>query len=182
MKKEGNIVLIGFMGTGKSAIGREISKKLGIPFIDTDQLIEEREGKSISEIFEAQGESYFRALESAVLTEIAEADDAQRAVIALGGGTPIQEVNHSPIRSLGCVIWLKTSLQETYDRVTKNSNRPLLQCDNPCEKIQSLMDDRYPIYEKVSDYAIKTADLSVSELASGIIDSVSYHFSSIDNS
>lgn len=174
-------MLIGFMGTGKTAIGREISKKIGIPFVDTDRLIEEREGKTISEIFEDEGEPYFRSLETVVLTEMTAADDAHRAVISLGGGTPITEGNHELIRSLGCVVWLKTSLGETLERVSGNTSRPLLQCDNPTEKVKALMNSRFPIYEEVSHYAIKTTDLSISELASGIIDSASYHFSSIDN-
>ncbi len=176
MNKTGNIVLVGFMGTGKTAVAREISKSLGIPCIDTDHLIVQRVKMSIPEIFEQKGEAHFRSLESDILEELL-ADEKTNAVISLGGGTPLKESNRPLIKKLGYVAWLRTSVEETYKRVANNKDRPLLQCANPKEKIRDVMIERDPVYAEVSQCKVNTADLNLSELSNGIIDSASYYFS-----
>lgn len=170
------------MGTGKTAVAREVSKKLGIPTVDTDQLIVEREGMSISQLFEEKGESYFRNVENTILRELQEADDEKIAVISLGGGTPVHEPNRELIKQLGYVVWLKTSAEVTHERVSKNNSRPLLQGEqDPLGKIKAMMEERFPIYAEISQFKINTVDLHVSELAGGIIDSASYFFSEAED-
>jgi len=172
----GNIVLVGFMGTGKTAVAREIARILGIPHIDTDQLTVEQEGMSISQIFAEKGEKYFRELEHSILKDIKEKVD-DIFVLSLGGGMPTYEPNLELIKELGYVVWLKTSAEETYNRIGANSDRPLLQGGDPMEKISTLLAERTPSYEALSEFDIETEGLNVFELASGIIDSASYHFS-----
>ena len=93
----------------------------------------------------------------------------------------MHEPNRELIKKLGYVVWLKTSAEETYDRVSKNNDRPLLQGDDPMGEIKALMEERFPIYAEISQFKINTADLHISELASGIVDSASYYFSEMDN-
>jgi len=163
------------MGTGKSSVAREIALTLKCPLIDTDHLIAEREGISINEIFTQKGEEYFRDLETKVLKELTGGEDSL-AVISLGGGTPLRSVNYSIIKELGYVVWLYTPTEETYKRVKENGERPLLKCDDPLARIKELLEERAPIYDKVSHIKINTSDLTISEIATGIIDSASYYF------
>lgn len=163
------------MGTGKTAIAREISRITGLPHIETDKVIEEKEECSISEIFAQKGEAYFRQLETDLLSALNTVD--QRVVICTGGGMPVKMENRSLIKDLGYVVWLRTPLDETVKRVSANNDRPLLQVKDPKLKIKSLMDERYPIYREVSKIKVDTDGLCVSEIANGIIDSASYYFS-----
>ena len=171
-----NIVLVGFMGTGKSAIAREISKKLNFHHIETDEMIEKREGMKISEIFEKKGEPYFRKLEHKMLKEICQTA-TEKAVISTGGGMPVSDLNRDLLKSLGYVVWLKTTKEETFKRVSNDDNRPLLSGGEVEFKILTLMEERDPIYQEVSQFKIDTEGLSISEISGGIIDSASYFFS-----
>ncbi len=164
------------MGTGKTAVAREIGRILGIPHIDTDQLIVEQEGMSIPQIFAEKGESYFREVEHSIMKDISEKVE-DNVVISLGGGAPTYEPNVSVIGDMGFSVWLKTTAEETYNRIGTNSDRPLLQGGDPLERIKTLMEERNPVYAEVAQFEIETANLNVFELASGIIDSASYHFS-----
>ena len=176
MKKCENILLVGFMGTGKSSIAREIAKSLNIEMIDTDEVIATREGCSISDVFEKHGEEYFRNLETEILSELLESDRCT-SVISLGGGTPMREENRAVIKKLGYVVWLDTSAEDTYERVKGNSDRPLLKVEKPLKRIKELLQERRPVYKAVSQIRIKTSGLTVSEISNGVIDSASYHFS-----
>lgn len=174
-----NIILIGFMGCGKSTIGRELSKSLCYPLVDTDHIIEERESKSIPEIFKAHDEAYFRRLEHNLLIELSKDTDS-RQIISTGGGLPIQPGNGKLLKEIGYVVWLQSSVDTILERTEKNSNRPLLQCSNTREKIEELLTSRTPIYEKYSHLSISTEGLSVNEVAQGILDSARYFFSHIE--
>jgi len=171
-----NIILVGFMGTGKTAVAREISRILGFPHVETDKLIVEDQGMSIPEIFEKKGEDYFRDLEYETISSI-DQRFGEKVVICTGGGLPMQERNREVLRDLGFVVWLRTTAEVTYERCSKNNDRPLLQTSNPMQTIKDLMAVRFPVYEGISRFAIDTAGLNISELANGIIDSASYHFS-----
>ncbi len=174
-----NIILVGFMGCGKSTIGRELSKLLCYPLIDTDQLISEREGRTISEIFAQEGESYFRALESGLLREL-HSDHDVRHIISTGGGLPVQSGNGELLKEIGYVVWLQSSVDSILERTGKNSNRPLLDQENPREKIEKLLAERTPIYERCSHLGLSTEGLSINEVSQGILDSARYFFSHVE--
>jgi len=173
-----NIILVGFMGTGKTAVAREISRILEFPHFETDKMIEEQEGLSISDIFAQKGEEYFREVEHNLIRGVYE-EQKEKIVICTGGGLPLQEQNREVLKKCGYVVWLKTSPEETFERVSMNNDRPLLQTEDPMQTIKDLMAQRWPIYEEVANFQIETTGLNASELASGIVDSASYYFSQI---
>ena len=159
------IVLIGAPGSGKSTIGAALSKKLALDFVDTDQLIEVREGKAITDIFVVDGEPYFRAIELETLKHVL---TMQNVVISLGGGAPISEQAQQELRSsVSMVIFLDVSLATAAPRVGFNRDRPLL-LGNPRAQWQALSDKRRPIYEALADVSIKVDDMSVAEIISKI--------------
>ncbi len=149
-----NIVLIGFMGSGKTTFGKACAKKLGMQFLDADEYIVEKAGKSIPEIFAQDGEEAFRKLETEVLMYWR--DNLKNTVLATGGGMPLRKENARLLREIGKVGYLTASTKEIYNRVKGDMNRPLLQCDNPYEKICEMMKQRKPLYEQVADATIDT--------------------------
>ena len=166
-----HIILIGFMGAGKSTMGKLIANKLGCRFIDTDTYIEKKEGRSIQDIFTDDGEDYFRSAETEVLRELLKADE--KYVLALGGGTPLLEENRELLKASDAyVIFLKISAKDAYERLKDDVSRPLLQGTNVKEKIESLLQMRNPVYETIADYVLlednKTLDDIFYEL-SGVI-------------
>lgn len=161
MKKK-NIVLIGFMGSGKSTMGIRLSYRMRRSVIDTDKLIERKQGKTIREIFAEEGEEYFRQLETEMLRE--QIDKLQYHIISVGGGTPVREENQKLLQELGTVFYLKASPESIYERVKSDTNRPLLQCENPMERIRNLMAQREDCYEKCADYVVDTDKMSVDEI------------------
>lgn len=170
-----NIVLIGLMGCGKTTIGRKLQGMLGYPMVDTDQLIEEKAGMSISEIFAKRGEQSFRELESAVLNELT-APNAPRRIIATGGGIIGRKHNRRLLASLGYVVWLQAPVDVILQRTARNRDRPLLQTENPKEKIEKLLVERSPLYHQIADLELETAGLETEEIACGILESARYHF------
>lgn len=161
-----NIVLIGFMGSGKTTIGHRIEEKYGYTFIDTDAYIEEREGRSISQIFAEEGEEYFRQLETVVLQELI--TNTRHGLIATGGGMPLRRENARLLRELGQVFYLQASEEEIWNRVKENQNRPLLICENPQEKIHVMMHQRHPIYSRAAHVEVKTDGRNVDAIAAEI--------------
>ncbi|MGJ8698167.1 MAG: shikimate kinase [Verrucomicrobiaceae bacterium] len=169
-----NIVLIGFMGTGKSTIGRELAKMLNYPLVDTDHLIEEKAGKPIPAIFADEGETAFRDRESAVLTDLL---DHESSIISTGGGIIVREENRQILRQLGYVVWLVAKPSEILERTSRNSNRPLLNNDDPEGTITKLLDERTPHYRETAHLSIETDQLCFDEICQGIIESARYYFS-----
>ncbi len=161
-RRKKNLVLIGYMGSGKSTIGKAYAKKKGRTFLDTDAYIEAKEGRSISEIFSDEGETYFRKLEYDTIMELKHV--FHDAVIATGGGLPISERNRAPLRQLGRIVYLKASKDTIYDRIKEDGNRPLLQVEEPRKEIQNMLQKREPIYESVSDQIIETDGRTVEEI------------------
>lgn len=147
-----HIILIGFMGAGKSTMGKLIANKLECTFVDTDNYIEKKEGRSVLDIFADDGEEYFRNAETEALNELTKSD--KRMVISLGGGTPLREENREIMKSAGYVIFLKLSGEEAYERLKDDNDRPLLKVDNPKERIDALLSIRNPIYESAADYVL----------------------------
>jgi shikimate kinase len=170
-----NIVLIGLMGCGKSTIGRKLQALLGYPLVDTDHLIEEKAGMGVSEIFARRGEPYFREVESAVLNELS-APGGPRRIIATGGGIVGRKANRKLLSQLGYVVWLQAPVEVILQRTGRNRDRPLLQTENPREKIERLLAERSPLYHEIADLELETAGLETEEIACGILESARYHF------
>jgi shikimate kinase len=157
-----NLVLVGFMGSGKSSVGREIARRWGFRFIDTDTTIRHKYRKSIPDIFATFGEPFFRDQENKTLQEL---QASQEAVIATGGGIILQPRNHPLLRTLGVVVWLTASEETIWERVSRNRNRPLLQTSDPRTTIRNLMSTRYPLYDAVADITVETTGLTHQEVA-----------------
>ena len=161
------IILIGPMGSGKTTIGQLVASKLGIAFRDTDHVIEERAGKSVSDIFLEDGEDEFRILEKKVLRDELLSDDT---VLALGGGAPISVDAQSALRAIASpVIYLDISLATVAPRIGFNRDRPLL-LHNPRGQWQTLMEARRPIYESIADSVIDVNEKSESEIVTLILE------------
>lgn len=157
-----NIVLIGYMGAGKTAVGEAFAKAYGYDFLDTDKYIVDKEGMSINDIFATKGETYFRQLETEVIFELK--DCIKNTVISTGGGLPVKEENRKYLKELGKVFYLKATADTTYKRVSGNNDRPLLAGDNMYEKICKMLNDRIHKYEASCDMVIDTDELSVDEI------------------
>ena len=155
------LILIGPMGSGKTTIGSLLAEKLGLSFRDTDHLIEEQEGKTVSQIFLDQGEDAFRAIEKRVLREELLTDGT---VLSLGGGAPISMDAQSALRAIAShIIFLDISLSTVAPRIGFNRDRPLL-LNNPRGQWQTLMEARRPIYEAIADATINVDDKSEEEI------------------
>lgn len=170
-----NIVLIGFMGCGKSTVGRELHTMMGYPLVDTDAVIEEFAGKSISRIFADEGEETFRDLESRVIREL-EHDGASPRIIATGGGIVARAENREALRQLGYVVWLRAPVHVILNRTRRNTSRPLLQTDDPADRVRTLLAEREPWYRETSHLQLDTAGLTSREIATGILESARYFF------
>ncbi|MCK4244261.1 MAG: shikimate kinase [Candidatus Omnitrophica bacterium] len=166
-KGKGNIVLTGFMATGKSAVGKELAKRLKMDFVDTDDLIEEREGIKISQIFQEKEEPYFRKVETEIIKKVAE---YKNAVIATGGGVVLKEENMQALRKGGIIVCLSVSPELILKRTLQDEKRPLLKGERKEKenRIKQLLARRAPYYQK-ADFIIDTADSTVEETVKKII-------------
>ncbi len=161
-----NIVLIGFMGSGKTTVGHLLEQQYGYTFLDTDAWIEEQEGRSIARIFDEEGEAYFRHLEQRTLRRLAA--DTSHAVISTGGGMPLQQENARLLRELGQVFYLEVSEEEVWERVKNSHDRPLLECADPKARIHELLTARHPVYRKAAHKQISVNERTVAEIAAEI--------------
>lgn len=162
-----NIVLIGFMGSGKSSVGKALSEQLNYQFKDTDDLIEADQDTSISNIFSIHGEEYFRHLETKLLLSIH--DTLDKAVLSTGGGMPIREENMKLLASMGQVVYLKASQATIIDRLSGDTTRPLLKGETLKERVENLLLTRAPYYEKAADIIINTDGKSVDDIVKEIL-------------
>ncbi len=194
MTETPNIVLIGFMGTGKSAVGRVLARRLGWRHLDTDAEIERQAGRTIPEIFTEEGESAFRARESALLDSLAPpllgaggsslappsltgkgagglgSSETEGLILSTGGGTPLRPENAALLKQIGTVVWLHVAPDAILARVRRSLHeRPLLAAhqEDPLDRIQSLLADRAPRYAALADYTLDTSDCADSEEAAG---------------
>lgn len=164
-KKFKNIFLVGFMGAGKTTVGRILARKLGWRYCDADKVIETVAGKTVSEIFSSHGELHFRDLESETLYSLA---GKTKQVIATGGGAVMREENMQAMKRGGVVIYLKAPMSVIWERVRHSKTRPLLNVDNPLEAANELLRERAPSYE-TADITIDTGNLTPEEAASEIM-------------
>jgi shikimate kinase len=148
-----NIYLVGPMGAGKSTIGRVLAAELHLSFRDSDKVIEDRTGADIPWIFDMEGEEGFRDRESAVLEELSKGQDV---VIATGGGIILRPQNRNAMKSSGYVCYLTASIEQLVERTARDKKRPLLQVENPRQKIIDLVALRDPLYREAADFVINT--------------------------
>ena len=148
-----NVFLVGPMGAGKSTIGRLLAAELNLNFRDSDRVIEERTGADIPWIFDMEGEEGFRERETAVLQELAGERDA---VIATGGGIVLRSQNRDVMKASGYVCYLTASIEQLVERTARDKKRPLLQVENPRQKIIDLVGQRDPLYQAAADFVVNT--------------------------
>ncbi len=149
-----NVVLIGYMGSGKTTFGTALAKETGMDFLDADEYIVSKTGKSIPDIFAEDGEEAFRKIETEILCDLNKT--LSNTVLATGGGMPLRKENANLLREIGTVLYLMASPKEIYDRVKGDTNRPLLQCDNPYVKICHMMKERHTVYMQCADDVVDT--------------------------
>ena len=162
-----NYVLIGFMGSGKTTFGRALAAHCGMDFLDTDEYIEQQAGKTIAQIFAEDGEEAFRQIETDTLIQLR--DSLHNTVVATGGGMPLRKENARLLKEIGTVNYLTATCKEIYDRVKDDTKRPLLQTDNPYEKICNMMKERKPKYEAACDKVIDTNSNDIEEIIGAIV-------------
>lgn len=162
-----NIILIGFMGCGKTSVGKRLSEALNIRFLDTDELIVEKEGRTISDIFASDGEVAFRSMETTCLRELLE-NKEENFVLSVGGGLPIREENRKLLSQIGHVVYLKVSPELVYKRLKNDRTRPLLQGANPRGRILDLMSARKRFYESGADSIVEVDDKNFEEIINEI--------------
>ncbi len=165
MQRGEAIILIGFMGSGKSSVGRSLAQKTKWPRYDTDEMIEAAAGLSIAEIFSERGEEYFRGMETDVLKRLA----TQSAIVVTGGGVVLRNENLLMLRRLGTIVYLKSDEEIMFERVSQSENRPLLRTENPRASFHELLRIRTPIYDSVADIVVDTSALSPTEIADQIL-------------
>lgn len=169
MNLEEHIFIIGFMGVGKTSTSRQLSQKLNIREVDTDAMIVEQEGRSISEIFEQSGEPYFRQVETGILDVLAQKEPC---IVSCGGGMAMREENVVKMKKIGKVIFLTATPETIYDHVKDSTNRPLLNGNMNIPYIKSLMDTREPKYQAAADIIIGTDGYSPAQVADYIIEAL----------
>ncbi len=170
------IVLTGFMGTGKTSVGEELARRLGYPFVDTDVLIEEKEGMPISLIFKEKGEDYFRVVERRVVEDVS---SRRNAVIATGGGIIKDRKNVESLGRRGIIIWLRAEPGIILKRVMlEGGKRPLLDVEEPMQEIRKLLNEREHFYQQ-SDFSLETNYITPGEAAQELIDTLGLHMQEV---
>ena len=160
--------MIGFMGTGKTAVGRALAKRLGKKFIELDLLIEQKAGKSIPEIFQNDGEIIFRELEIEATKEVSK---GTKSVIACGGGIVLNKINVDRLRESSRIIYLTASPGAILKRTSRRKNeRPLLDVPDPARRIRELLEFRKPFYKRAANITINTSRLDINAVAEQIIE------------
>ena len=166
MKRPRKVFLTGPMGAGKSAVGRQLARQLRLEFIDSDAEIERRTGVDIPFIFEKEGEAGFRRREAAIIDELTRLDGI---VLATGGGSVIDPQNRARLRSRGCVVYLRTSVEQQLSRTRNGCERPLLAGVDPRTQLGKLMAEREPLYREIADLTVDTDDCKVGAVATEIL-------------
>jgi shikimate kinase len=161
-----NVVLIGFMGTGKSTVGKLVAHRLGFQFVDNDSIIVERAGMEITEIFAKFGEATFRNYETRALESL---EHLNRCVVSTGGGAVLREGNRALLQKIGLVVLLTAREEIIYDRVARNTKRPLLSAGDPRTTIAQMLEERTPAYAAAAQVTVDTSSLTREQVAEAII-------------
>lgn len=164
-----NYVLIGFMGAGKTIVGKYLARAAGADFLDTDMLIEKKTGHTVTYIFEKYGEKHFRELETDIIEELSET--LHNTVLSVGGGLPVRKVNHRYLKKIGTVVYLEVSKETVAKRLARDRTRPLLfgEPEEVLERIDEMLQKRAPVYERLADLVIRTDALTVEEIVARIL-------------
>jgi shikimate kinase len=163
------VVMVGMMGAGKTAVGTALARALGAPFLDSDEEIVRAADRSIAEIFERDGEAFFRARETEVLNRLL---NGVPCVLSTGGGAFLSEANRLLIHEAGVSVWLRADLDLLWQRVRHKTTRPLLRTANPRETLRGLYDARLPFYQQADLTVDSHASLSVEDMAQRVIESL----------
>jgi shikimate kinase len=163
-----SLVLVGMMGAGKSSVGKRVAQRLGLPFVDADQAIEEAANQTIPEIFAAHGEAYFRDGERRVIARLLR--EGPR-VVATGGGAYINPETRAQIAEHGVSVWLKAEPEVLFERVKRRSNRPLLQNPDPEGTLRRLVEERYPVYA-LADLTVVSRDVPHDVVVGDLLDAL----------
>jgi shikimate kinase len=159
-----NVILVGFMGAGKSSVGRLLARRLGRCFVETDDMIASREGRSVPEIFAGRGEAHFRALEEETVRLLAHKSGD---VIATGGGLPCREGRPAALRALGTVVWLRGDFETLHERAQRAGERPML-AGRTREEIEALYRAREPYYRE-ADLAVDTTGITPDQVVAKLL-------------
>jgi shikimate kinase len=168
-KLKHNIILVGFMGSGKTSVGIRLAERLSYRFRDTDQVLEQKAGDTINHIFSVHGEDYFRNLETDLLNELRRG--MNQTVLSTGGGLPLREQNGKLLKEMGYVVYLKANKQTTVKRLKGDTSRPLLQGEELEQKVEKMLNIRSPIYEQIAHKIIATDDKTINEIVHFIMES-----------
>lgn len=169
MKNPGNVFLIGPMGAGKSAVGRQLAKMLHLDFVDSDEEIEARTGVDIAFIFEKEGEEGFRRREAKIIDELSQ---RQGVVLATGGGAVTDPDSRSRLGARGYVVYLRTSVDQQLERTNRGRERPLLENRDKSEVLEQLTEERDPLYREIADLVVDTDGRRVRTVAREIHDAL----------
>ncbi|WP_442970329.1 shikimate kinase [Roseovarius sp. E0-M6] len=163
------VVLVGMMGAGKTAVGRALAVRLGVPFLDSDSEIETAAAMSIAEIFERDGEAFFRAREAQVIERLLE---TQRGILSTGGGAFLSERNRETISQKGVAVWLNADLNLLWSRVKHKNTRPLLRTSNPYQTLKEIYEARVPFYQKAEIAVQSRPDYSIEAMTDQVIEAL----------
>src|SRR5437764_564748 len=166
-KRRDAIVLIGFMGAGKSSVGRTLARTTGLARFDTDEMVAARFGATISKIFETHGEEKFREAEADALRELSGKGDA---IVVTGGGIVLRPGNVELLRALGIIVHLRADEATLFKRISRRTTRPLLRTANPRATLTELLCARLPLYERTADVEVDTSGLRHDEVAKLILE------------
>ncbi|MEM7438386.1 MAG: shikimate kinase [Pseudomonadota bacterium] len=165
-KLNNTVALVGLMGAGKTAVGTAVAGKIGVPFLDSDQEIERAASMTIAEIFERDGEEFFREKEEQILRRLMAGPPA---ILSTGGGAYLREANRKAISAGGVALWLRADLPLLWSRVKHKTTRPLLRTDNPRQTLSDLLDARTPHYEKAELSTQAEANMSIDAMAEKVV-------------
>jgi shikimate kinase len=160
------IIFVGLPGSGKTTIGRQMGRRLGLPFLDSDNVIEQRLGCSIREFFDREGEERFRDIEQNVLDDLSK---YHHGVLSTGGGAVLRDANRQHLHARGKVVYLRSTPEEVFRRLKHDMQRPLLQVSDPLERLENLFNLRDPLYREVAHYVFDTGRPSINKLLNAII-------------
>ena len=163
------VVMVGMMGAGKTAVGRALAQRLGVAFLDSDAEIEVAANRSVPEIFERDGEAFFRSRETQIIERLL---IEKRCILSTGGGAFLNEKNRSNISAQGVSVWLKADLELLWSRVRSKDTRPLLRTDDPRGTLKNIYDQRVPIYS-LADLTVGSApEYSIEDMVDQVIDAL----------
>ena len=166
-ESKNNVVLIGFMGCGKTTIGTKLAFLLKQECLDTDKILEKKCGKSVSSIFAEEGEEVFRQMETELLQELIQRK--RKGVFSLGGGTPVRPENRALLKELGGVAYLRIRPETVYERLKGDVTRPLLRCENPLERIKQLIKEREEAYCSCADVIVDVDEMPMDDIIDEIV-------------